>query len=492
MSKKSSLVVVTESIYLDLLIKTSLVETPYRNMRPDRLWMYNRRDQSRKSLNCAFIDGVEEFVSFVLSPPNFVSNGQIHCPCSRCDNTKLFDVETVKVHLYSRGFIPNYDQWSFHGEPLHYTEEHEIGSAMEESVEAENEEMVDSDHVERVDVNLADPYRTIILEAAGPSFNPNTNVEFDEPPNRDAKKFYDLLKATEKPLYEGCKVHPRYGIIEINHKKHFSKYEPFVLAQQSQQVYFAEYASKKRNRADWLVVCKIKSRSAINAPELAYQEDEVSIQNEIDDDDEDPEEEVGDDEEVGEEVEIEIEDDDVNDQEDIVEMDVFQDDIEGGFEIDGSSTEDENKDSEDQIDYGMTRGKGKARSTRVDRGGYHKVGRNKSIESVQCPTMEQVPPKQVPIVQPPIEQVSIVQSPIEQVPIVQLSIEQVPIIELPIEQSPVVDCPPSDVAEEDRLESEGPSLTNTQQENTYLQIRSQPRISSDGRTYLEPLRDSYV
>ncbi|KAF7801071.1 NlpC/P60 family peptidoglycan-binding protein RipD [Senna tora] len=318
--------------------------------------------------------------------------------------------ETVKVHLYSLGFIPNYDQWSFHVEPLHYTEECEIGSAMEESVEAENDEMVDGDHVERVDVNLADPYRTIILEAAG--------------------------------------------------------------------------------------------------PKLAYQDDEVSIQNEIDDDDEDPQEEVGDEEEVGEEVEIEIEDDDVNDQEDIVEMDVFQDDIEGGFEIDDSSTEDENEDSEDQIDYGsdgdnesMTRGKGKARSTGVDRGGYHKVGRNKSIESVQCPTMEQVPPKQVPIVQTPIEQVSIVQSPIEQVPIMQppieqvpimqLSIEQVPIVELPIEQSPVVDCPPSDVAEEDRLESEGPSLTNTQQENTYLQLRSQPRISSDARTYLEPLRDSY-
>ncbi|KAF7841710.1 pheromone-processing carboxypeptidase KEX1-like [Senna tora] len=291
-------------------------------------------------------------------------------------------------------------------------------------------------------------------------------------------------------LETGCKVHPRYGIIEINRKKHFSKYEPFVLAQQSQQVYFAEYASKKRDRADWLVVCKIKSRSAINAPDLAYQEDEVSIQNEIDDDDEDPQEELGDEEEVGEEVEIEIEDDDVNDQEDIVEMDEFndQDDIEGGFEIDDSSTEDENEDNEDQIDYGsdgdntsMTRGKGKARSTGVDRGGYHKVGRNKSIESVQCPTMKQVPAEQVPIVQPPIEQVPIVQPPIEQVPIVQLSIEQVP----------VVDRPPSFVAEEDHLESEEPSMTNTQQENAYLQVRSQPRISPDGRTYLEPLRDSY-
>ncbi|KAF7832442.1 uncharacterized protein G2W53_014775 [Senna tora] len=95
--------------------------------------------------------------------------------------------------------------------------------------------------------------------------------------------------------------------------------------------------------------------------------------------------------------------------------------------------------------------------------------------------MKQVPAEQVPIVQPPIEQV----------PIVQLSIEQVPIVEVPIEQSPVVDRPPSYVAEKDHLESEGPSMTNTQQENSYLHVRSQPRISLDGRTYLEPLCDSY-
>ncbi|KAF7801079.1 putative schizont egress antigen-1 [Senna tora] len=327
--------------------------------------------------------------------------------------------------------------------------------------------MVDGDHVERVDVNLTEPYRTMILEAAGPSFNPNTNVEFDEPPNQDAKKFYDLIY--EEQLKQ---ITPHITEEEIENKRN------------------SEFAK-------WL---KEYSRSAINAPELAYQEDEVSIQNEIYDDDEDPQEELGDEEEVGEEVEIEIEDDDVNDQEDIVEMDEFndQDDIEGGFEIDDSSTKDENEDNEDQIDYGsdgdntsMTRGKGKARSTGVDRGGYHKVGRNKSIESVQCPTMKQVPAEQVPIVQLPIEQVPIVQPPIEQVPIVQPPIEQVPIVQLSIEQVPVVDRPPSYVAEEDHLESEEPSMTNTQQENAYLQVRSQPRISPDGPTYLEPLRDSY-
>ncbi|KAF7839559.1 pheromone-processing carboxypeptidase KEX1-like [Senna tora] len=70
-------------------------------------------------------------------------------------------------------------------------------------------------------------------------------------------------------------------------EKRFSKYEPFALAQQAQHVYFAEWASKKRDRNDWWVVCKIQARSMINVPEVAYQEDEICEQYETSIDDED-------------------------------------------------------------------------------------------------------------------------------------------------------------------------------------------------------------
>ena len=82
-------------------------------------------------------------------------------------------------------------------------------------------------------------------------------------------------------LGRGCKVHNQYGLVEVHSKKRFSKYEPFILAQQAQQVYYVEYPSKKlrtqRNEsADWLVVCKVKARSTIDCPNVAYQEDDVS------------------------------------------------------------------------------------------------------------------------------------------------------------------------------------------------------------------------
>ncbi|XP_054813974.1 uncharacterized protein LOC129314536 [Prosopis cineraria] len=71
------------------------------------------------------------------------------------------------------------------------------------------------------------------------------------------------------------KVRKQFGLVDINHKRRFMKYEPFILAEQSQQVYFAEYASRKKERADWWVVYKVKAGSMIDSPDLVYQEDEV-------------------------------------------------------------------------------------------------------------------------------------------------------------------------------------------------------------------------
>ena len=46
-------------------------------------------------------------------------------------------------------------------------------------------------------------------------------------------------------LGRGFRVHNQYGLVEVHSKKRFSKYEPFILAQQAQQVYYAEYPSKR-------------------------------------------------------------------------------------------------------------------------------------------------------------------------------------------------------------------------------------------------------
>ena len=77
----------------------------------------------------------------------------------------------------------------------------------------------------------------------------------------------------------GTKIHQRYNIVEVNQKKKLNLYEPFILAMQAVQVYFCNYPSLKRDKRDWLVVCKIKARPFIELPSLpesrqdAFQDD---------------------------------------------------------------------------------------------------------------------------------------------------------------------------------------------------------------------------
>ncbi|KAL2237239.1 UNVERIFIED_CONTAM: hypothetical protein Sindi_0915600 [Sesamum indicum] len=74
------------------------------------------------------------------------------------------------------------------------------------------------------------------------------------------------------------KVHPRYHFVDVNLKKMYQKDESFILAQQTVQMYYTKYPSIKKNKADWMTVCKIKTRGVVDESkwiEIAYQPEEV-------------------------------------------------------------------------------------------------------------------------------------------------------------------------------------------------------------------------
>ena len=86
-------------------------------------------------------------------------------------------------------------------------------------------------------------------------------------------------------------MHKDYKLIEIKHTSHYYKYDPFVLAKQALQVYFAPYPSLKRDKADWSVVFKTKVGFTFDRnnilDEAAYQADfepniEIIIADDID------------------------------------------------------------------------------------------------------------------------------------------------------------------------------------------------------------------
>jgi len=57
------------------------------------------------------------------------------------------------------------------------------------------------------------------------------------------------------------RVDKLYGLVEVRHKSKLNAYEPFILGEQAQQVYFTKYpTSKNKERSDWWAVCKVKAR----------------------------------------------------------------------------------------------------------------------------------------------------------------------------------------------------------------------------------------
>ena len=82
----------------------------------------------------------------------------------------------------------------------------------------------------------------------------------------------------------GMKGHKQYILVDVNHKRKLSKDEPFILTMQVAQVYYVPYSSLRKDKSDWLAVCKVKARPVIDVPtavdktvttSIAFQEDEL-------------------------------------------------------------------------------------------------------------------------------------------------------------------------------------------------------------------------
>ncbi|KAJ8771158.1 hypothetical protein K2173_023483 [Erythroxylum novogranatense] len=87
----------------------------------------------------------------------------------------------------------------------------------------------------------------------------------------------------------GTKVHNRYNVVEINFRRRLRQFEPFILAMQARQVCYVPFPSLRRDKADWLAVCKVKPRGVLesytNVEERTdsevFQEDVASIHDTI-------------------------------------------------------------------------------------------------------------------------------------------------------------------------------------------------------------------
>ena len=89
-------------------------------MRSNRHWMYTRINNDG-TINKDFVDEVENFITFACNQLGVTNVAEIRCPCRKCQNRKFHTLDEVKLHLFRKGFIPNYYVWDRHGEHVHAT-----------------------------------------------------------------------------------------------------------------------------------------------------------------------------------------------------------------------------------------------------------------------------------------------------------------------------------------------------------------------------------
>lgn len=168
-------------------------------MSSNRDWMYSRFNE--EGISDRYIKGVEEFIEFAKSKSEFMCGDQIKCPCVKCHNFRFEDIDAVRFHLYSKGFMGNYRIWVAQGEGI-VSREPDLG--------ASSDERSCMDETEQ-------PYRDMIFDALGQEFmdtdNDGEEGQLEEEPNAKAQEFYNMLKDADTPLWEGCTKQTRMSFV---------------------------------------------------------------------------------------------------------------------------------------------------------------------------------------------------------------------------------------------------------------------------------------
>ncbi|XP_051130138.1 uncharacterized protein LOC127250747 isoform X4 [Andrographis paniculata] len=61
----------------------------------------------------------------------------------------------------------------------------------------------------------------------------------------------------------GTKKHENYNLVEVNKRKTLCTYEPFILGLQAMQVSYISFPNLRKDKDDWLAVCRVKPRGWI-------------------------------------------------------------------------------------------------------------------------------------------------------------------------------------------------------------------------------------
>lgn len=158
-----------------------------------------------------------------------MDGSRIRSPCNmrKCQNKAYRDVETAKIHLCKKGFLPGYYIWYCHGETEFKRESSNQGADTvyetvgNYNVASENYYMVSKNYNQYDNLNQ---YEEMVMDAGGLGFNQGT---FYKEPNPESQYFYDMLGAANEQLWPGCENHSQLSVaarlLNIKAEHHLSE-----------------------------------------------------------------------------------------------------------------------------------------------------------------------------------------------------------------------------------------------------------------------------
>jgi hypothetical protein len=138
-----------------------------------RGWMYGGWKKSGAHTR-EWMNKTQEFIDRAFSVS---TNRGVKCPCSKCRNALSEDKRMLTMHICMFGFMPGYEVWTHHGEPVRQR----TASVAEEEEDRSGDDMMDE-----------------MLDAIRSELETNSK----DRPTSEVQKFFDMLRALEESLHE--------------------------------------------------------------------------------------------------------------------------------------------------------------------------------------------------------------------------------------------------------------------------------------------------
>ncbi|KAK1366021.1 hypothetical protein POM88_041582 [Heracleum sosnowskyi] len=157
-------------------------------------------------LSVEYANGISEFIS--VAEKCVKTKGMVVCPCCLCVNKQLQNLNVIKLHLHTHGFLSTYKIWYYHGEEIDDIEDEVIFNSEYGDLRDEQDDLV-----EGLNNAINSKYFDIGL----------TGDFVRDTPSDVCDKYDALFEYLHKPLFDNCKISVLKAVVRLMNIKVLNK-----------------------------------------------------------------------------------------------------------------------------------------------------------------------------------------------------------------------------------------------------------------------------